>query len=451
MPTSSQKFFLGVMGLLALSTTDLQAQSARPASSLTALSRAAHPATSPFTKALRGISTTVVRPGQSINYFWDSASSTWMLGRKEEYSYDAGARLTQIINRDSATSQLNERILLEYNAQGKSTSTTYQRWLNNAWENDSRYTLSYDAQGNETEYLSQNWNGSSWTTDFGNQNVYTYNAAGVITEWIRKEWDNGTFVNQEREVYTVTNGQWSSLVIQEWENGAWVDDQRILDVVWYDWSRVLPASFRRQEFNGTAFVDESRTTVAYSPNGDQVNTVQKYVGTAWVNDYRISELYDNYGNELANIEEQWINNAWSLEYGDRNLLFYNANNVVIRKVEQRFDNMLRQYVNNYRINYSNFQSITLASARNAALEARASLYPNPAAGLVTLEVADVRGTQAATGELRNALGQLVQQFTVQPQAGKLSTQLDLSGLKSGIYTVRLQTADGAIVKRVVRN
>ncbi|TGE14824.1 T9SS type A sorting domain-containing protein [Hymenobacter elongatus] len=454
MPISPRKIFLAALGLLALTTAGLQAQSVstRPAATPLTLSRPAHTApSSPIANALRGINTTVVRPSQSVNYYWGTSSNQWEPASKDLYTYDAGGRPTQIVSQDSATSLPSSRLLLAYDIKGRPTATTYQNWNNNAWENNNRYTTSYDAYGNETGYLSQTWNGSTWTTDFGTQVVYAYNAAGVVTEEIRKEYDKGLFVNEQRTVYTFTNGQWSSALFQEWENGAWQNRVLSLDVVWYDWASRKPASFRTQEYDGTSFMDMERYNIMYSANGTILSTIQSYDGTAWVNDYRISEPYDNYGNELGFTEEQWVNNAWRLEYGDRNLLFYNANNVVLRKVHQRFDNGQRQYTNEFRSNYSNFQTITLAAARNAALEARATLYPNPAAGLVTLAVADVSGTEAATGEVRNALGQLVQQFTARPQAGQLSTQLDLSSLQAGVYTVRLQTSAGSIVKRVVRN
>ncbi|WP_167852144.1 T9SS type A sorting domain-containing protein [Hymenobacter elongatus] len=404
-------------------------------------------------QALRGINTTVVRPRRAVNYYWDGSTSSWKqyVNSLQEYTYDSGARVTQELYKDSATAVNSSRYLYTYDARGEETSYTSQSWDNNAWRNESRYLSTYDARGNQTESLSQRWNGSTWTTDYGSKSAYTYNTAGVLTEEIRQELENGVYVNNSRQIYTVTNGQWSSLVSQEWDNGAWVTEDRILDIVWYDWAKLRPASFRTQEYDGNAFVDKDRYTITYAANGGSVEINQRYINSAWVNYRRYTNLQDANGNELGYTEDTWVNNAWRLEYGQKNILIYNSSNAVLRKVEQQFDEDIRQYVNSYRSNYSNFQTITLAAARNAALEARATLYPNPAADLVTLVVADVPGTEAATGEVRNALGQLVQQFTARPQAGQLSTQLDLSNLKSGVYTVRLQTSAGSLVKRVVRN
>ncbi|MCB2378919.1 T9SS type A sorting domain-containing protein [Hymenobacter sp. BT635] len=453
MPTSPQKIFLGILGLLTLAAADVQAQVApeKQSKSASRFDKPQHKHKGQLTDAMRGIKATVVRPGQSVNYFWDTNTSRWVVYRKQENTYDSGARVTQEVYRDSATSALDTRYLYTYDARGNQTSYTYQTWNNNAWVNQYRSLMTYDARGNETEYLSQMWNGTAWGTDGGSQNVYTYNAAGVITESISKDWEDGVFVNEDREVYTLVNGQWSAVLLQSWENGAWVTEGRIMDIVWYDWAALKPASYKEQELIGTTFVDEERSTLSYASNGSRTTTVEAYTGSAWVPDYRFADNYDNFGNYLGYTEEEWTNNAWRLSYGFRSQLFYNASNVVLRKVDQDFDNASRQWRNNSRSNYSNFQNITLASARNAALEAQSELYPNPASSMVTLEVAGLAKTEAASGEVRNALGQLVQSFTARPQGGKLSTQLDLSTLQSGIYTVRLQTGDGTVVKRVVRN
>ncbi|WP_167856429.1 T9SS type A sorting domain-containing protein [Hymenobacter metallicola] len=384
-----------------------------------------------------------------MRYSWDVTTNKWAYPYKQEYSYDAAGRLTQETQRDSAFSSPSSRTLIAYNAQGLETSYINQFWNGNAWENGYRYLSMYDERGNQTESLSQEWKNGSWVTTDGSQTVYTYNAAGVITEAVYKDLENGNFVQEDRQLFTLTNGQWSSILYQVWDNGAWVTEERIVDIVWHDWAKQQPASYREQDFNGSSFVDNERNSITYSANGSTVDIEQEYTGTGWVNESRSSELKDNFGNDLGYTEEAWENNAWTLEYGSRNLLYYNANNAVVREVQQRYGSSGR-WENDSRISYFDFLTITLAN-RNAALEAQSALYPNPASGVVTLEVAGLSKAEAASGEVRNALGQLVHSFSAQPQAGKLSTQLDLSNLKSGVYTVRLQTSEGAVVKRVVRN
>ncbi|MCB2409558.1 T9SS type A sorting domain-containing protein [Hymenobacter lucidus] len=481
MPTSTQKFFLSMLGLLAVAATDVQAQTAaaKSSSKLMTLINKKHESLGQSAMAARGIKATVVRPGQEVSYSWDPAARRWDVIAKRVYTYNAQGLVTQQIDQDSATSAFNGRSLYTYNAQGKELSYTNQYWNNNAWVNSSRSLMTYDSNGKEASYTNQNWdnnawvnssrylstydshgnrtldesqtwNGSIWVTTDAYQSAYTYNAAGLMTEVINKELENGVYVNTDRTTFTYTNGQWSSITSEKWNNGSWRNDERVLDIVWYDWANEKPLSYRVQDFNGTTFVDSDRYTVTYGANGSTVELREAYNINAWFNYRRYTDIIDSQGNGQQYSVESWTNNAWKVIDGSKYINVYNSGNVLLRQVHQEFDDVTLQYVNNYRYNYSSFQTITLA-ARNAALEAQSALYPNPASGVVTLEVAGLTKATLASGEVRNALGQLVQIFSVQPQAGKLSTQLDLSGLKSGIYTVRLQTGDGAIVKRVVRN
>ncbi|PJJ48824.1 T9SS type A sorting domain-containing protein [Hymenobacter chitinivorans] len=452
MPTSTQKFFLSVLGLLSVAATNAQAQTAaaKNSSQLMTLLTQKHPITARPGTAARGINATVVRPGQQVGYYWETTTNSWLVSGKEVNTYNSQGLLTQQVDQDSATAVNYGRTLYSYDAQGKETSYTRQNWTNNAWVNAYRSLTTRDSHGNETLYESQDWNGSAWVTTYGTQLVYTYNGSGAITQEIRKELENGVYVNTDRISYTYTNGQLSALLYEEWNNTAWQNDGRILDIVWYDYANNRPASYREQTFIGNSFVDESRYTISWSANGSNVETREVYNINAWFNYRRYTETKDSQGNDQLYTTESWTNNAWKQIEGYRYINVYNSNNNLIRQVEQDFDEVALQYVNYNKSTYSNFQTITLA-ARNAALEAQSALYPNPANGVVTLEVAGLSKTESATGEVRNALGQLVQNFTVRPQAGKLSTQLDLTGLKSGVYTVRLQTAEGAVVKRVVRN
>ena len=51
---------------------------------------------------------------------------------------------------------------------------------------------------------------------------------------------------------------------------------------------------------------------------------------------------------------------------------------------------------------------------------------------------------------RNTLDQLLLQRTARPGPGLVSETLDLRGLPAGVYSVRLHTPEGTIVKRLVK-
>ncbi len=90
----------------------------------------------------------------------------------------------------------------------------------------------------------------------------------------------------------------------------------------------------------------------------------------------------------------------------------------------------------------------LATA-SAALSAQAGLYPSPAHGTATLVLPlALRGSSASTVQVLNTLGQVVLTKTLAAGAAP-NVELPLSGLATGIYTVRATTAAGLIAKRLV--
>ncbi len=90
--------------------------------------------------------------------------------------------------------------------------------------------------------------------------------------------------------------------------------------------------------------------------------------------------------------------------------------------------------------------------RNAALSATLGLYPNPAHRAATLVVPAALLRQPALLTLTDGLGRAVQQRFVSPPAGsalETRTELDLRGLPTGLYVLRLLSNAGPLVRQLV--
>ena len=83
----------------------------------------------------------------------------------------------------------------------------------------------------------------------------------------------------------------------------------------------------------------------------------------------------------------------------------------------------------------------------AAQAAQVLVYPNPTRGQVTLELPAALIQRAATLTLIDALGHLVREQVL--PAGQVTNILPLSGLATGMYSLRLQTEGGFIIKKLV--
>ncbi|MCB2408386.1 T9SS type A sorting domain-containing protein [Hymenobacter lucidus] len=86
---------------------------------------------------------------------------------------------------------------------------------------------------------------------------------------------------------------------------------------------------------------------------------------------------------------------------------------------------------------------TLAN-QNKALQSALNIFPNPATNRITLQVG--KEGVGASVEIFNALGQRVQQATASQEA----FGLDVSALRTGVYTVRFTTAGGTATRSFVK-
>ena len=84
---------------------------------------------------------------------------------------------------------------------------------------------------------------------------------------------------------------------------------------------------------------------------------------------------------------------------------------------------------------------------SAALAAQVAVFPNPARQAVFVELPAALGRQAVTAVLVDALGRVALK-QVLPAAVATHT-LPLAGLATGVYALRLHTAAGVLVKKLV--
>ncbi|GAA4372827.1 T9SS type A sorting domain-containing protein [Hymenobacter koreensis] len=89
-------------------------------------------------------------------------------------------------------------------------------------------------------------------------------------------------------------------------------------------------------------------------------------------------------------------------------------------------------------------------SRTAAAGTSLLVYPNPTpSGRLTLELQGYR--KAATLTVFNSLGQVLHTQVLTPDAsGKHQTEVNLSALSAGVYTVRVATEGGVDTRRIVR-
>ncbi|RTQ49142.1 T9SS type A sorting domain-containing protein [Hymenobacter gummosus] len=92
----------------------------------------------------------------------------------------------------------------------------------------------------------------------------------------------------------------------------------------------------------------------------------------------------------------------------------------------------------------------VTSTGPAQLQASLSLYPNPTPGVATLTVAGLKETGTVKAEVLNTVGQVVRTISLPVRQGLISQELNLRELPTGVYSLRLHTAQGTLVRRLVK-
>jgi len=413
-----------------------------------ALSRAAHYTTVNAAPAPPARQTTTYRPRQAVSYGWDAATATWSNPLLDQLTYDAQGRPTEIVTADSATATAFRRVQYGYDAQGHQTEEVTQTGNGAPWINEFRYVSTYDAQNQLTEELSQNWDGNAWQTTDGYRYQNTY-AGALLTEQTVQVLNAGSYQNDARFQYTLSNGQWSEVVAQRWDGANWVNEERLTELLWHDWPARQPAGFRVQTWLSSGqWADFQRHTLSYGPTGTIMQLIEEaQPAGAWQNFSRYTEPYDVQGNDLGYRQEDWLNGGWVLTNELRAQLRYDAQNRLMRRTEQLYSPITAQFVNRQRINYGNFQDIITGSMVRQSAELL-YLYPVPATEVLYVEASSRIGTLTGSLEIRTLTGQLVQRATATAQRGTL--RVPLPALASGTYLLYLPTNQGRVVQRFVR-
>jgi hypothetical protein len=306
----------------------------------------------------------------SIGLFLDTTQ--WLYSQKREYTYDDLQRLTE---RTEYTGTMVSNIWLpKYryinNYTGSTPMTDYELELlyySQAWHK-------HDSTANTWDKLQQKefahryiWDSDSGAYYIRNHSHYAYNAQGLVTgDTIFQYWSTGTPMFSYLRVYT------------------WDDQGNRLTHTAFNWDDMALAW----------------------------EEVEKHVST-----------YDGTGKLLTNFRYEWDYDAGQWENIDQGYFTYDEDNNMRLWMYWVKDELTGDWLKGHTMEF--FWSLhTIVGIGEAVPGELFSVYPNPAAGRVTI-------TSASGGnmDIYDMNGRL--QFSFRAKPGTLS--IDLSRLKPGLY------------------
>jgi hypothetical protein len=355
----------------------------------------------------------------------------WANISKSTNTYDTYGRLAMVLNENwHFTNWENYRkTIYTYDPDGNILLWTSQLWSNKIWTNDWRYTYSYDVNGNNITILHQNGLENTWLNEWSD--TCTYDILGNVNTEVYVTWQINTWVNNTRWTNSYDlNGNLSGCISELWKNDAWKTFDRHL---YYTYGSNLLSDVY-QLYKDYLWVNVWKYTYDYDFKGNMISYSRDVWQTKrWMYDWRYSYSYDKRGNSLSGEYEKWGEiTGWQPGIPDYGLAVFSG----------KIQIYILYDIYRYTANYITFTSgITDYAVNNNLL-----LYPNPANDNITIELTLPDTKQKNVIYVSDILGNLILQQPVQ----QAKTTINISDLSAGIYFIKVNTKNGIIIKKLVK-
>ena len=187
------------------------------------------------------------------------------------------------------------------------TESIDQEWINNAWQNISRYTYSYDSVNFNYLTTIEVWDNNQWVNE--TQYWPTLNESGKILEEIYKAWVDNDWVNSERYLYEYdANEKVTVETSQAWNTTEWINSNRTVYIYVND--NLTEKLY--QQWNISDWSDVDRYQYTYVNNNLTEELFQQYI-MGWNNVSLTQNTYDNQDRKTESLFKRWENSNWFLE------------------------------------------------------------------------------------------------------------------------------------------
>jgi hypothetical protein len=365
------------------------------------------------------------------SYYWNafltdtSGSNYFGLAEVVNDGYDANnnAVFCSDMYNPTDTSGEWDHFINTYDASNNITSSVYLSWMNPGWDTISRVGYTYNSGGLLIADSVEDWMApGTWSPN--TRELYTYNTAGNLT--YSAVWYNSSSTWTETDRYIITYNSDNTLNTDSGStlsSGSW-------------------APTMKDSFGYTAGVNYWTYLSQYQYSGGDVQWLvsSKHVNSAGLPDTIFSSFYGTFATPPSYLANR---TKYSYAYDS-----YNNPTVSNNYSYQITDPASGAgYYNSSPVGtaYFYYEPYMAEGVKDAgALTEHISIYPNPAAGEVSISRPDaVRGSFTLVTFI-NAIGQTVR--TEGMSWMRETESFSLAGLPQGIYVVTIQDKGGHLLK-----
>lgn len=332
--------------------------------------------------------------------------------------YNSANKLTTMEHLENGPPTIDRRFIVNYNAAGDPAQCLYYEFnQSNVLALNATQTTVFNAQHKAVD-------DSIFNHAFGNvpeiRTLYTYNAAGALTQYVALTWNSGAWQNSSRTTLTYNSaGLLQTWMNEDYINNSWQPDYKDSFV----YAGANPSYTANYGFgwdvSNNSWTPQARTFLHLNAAGNWDTVTTQYYddqAMAWGNLDRVTLTYNSYNN--------W--ETYTDAYDD-------DNNGVIDPATEVYG-----YTRYYYELWDN-----VASVAGIPSNASFTVYPNPASSQVSVRWS---GSQKPVAySLTDIHGRTVITNVISSSAHHF--ELNMDGCAPGLYLLTLTDEAGAILHR----
>lgn len=352
-------------------------------------------------------SSIIIRTDSIYRWRWDLISGMWVYRIKELYENDW---------------------------MGNHLSRIDQQWNGVGWDNYSRKTYTYDSNFNITISSLEYWDSTQWM--LSNQYLSTYDSLGNYTYDIVQTWDGTNWTDVVQHFYWWSGNMRDSMLEQYLDSTGWVNNYFTSYTYDINHNELNRISYM---WDGMQWIYDIQWIYFYNVNGD-VSYAETQLWDDhgnWVNSSKAEYIYDINFVHTGDIYWRWDGSAW---FGSgTSAFYYDANNIMNATVfvNQHSSDSTHYY-------FTNFTGMDEPPIFSPDI----SVFPIPTNDFLNIKIENsfVEDFKLSIYDLTGR--ELYYQSYL--NSSSVIKPIDVSSFSSGIYYLKISSADKRFIKKIIR-
>ena len=374
-----------------------------------------------------------------INYQYNPIQSTWFIGYYDVSNISEHSTEMYFLGWDSTYT-------IDFGIRMKSISNSKDRMLEmvveqfdpimETWVNDSKYVEEYLADTLLSSWTLYKWNLRTEVWEPADRISYSY-TDNLLTKKIDLQWKNSAFQDIQQTIYEYNASKQNILELFQFRsNNAWFNGA--LTLTEYD-SGGRTTKELHQIWNDPVWENNYQYLYTYSPvNQSSETRMQIFLDNQWVDSKLNTTIMDDNDKILESVNKYWNLETGLLEGISERYIYTYEGNSKETETYMSWDIAIPDWVNQSR--KDTWYSIHPTVYVTEVAQVNVGVYPNPAGSTIYFDGLTGRSDIS----IFDQAGRLVLKQQIQ------GNSVDIGKLKSGVLYLTVETSEGIVQKKMVK-